>query len=97
MRESQGGVCAICRAAPAVHVDHDHATGTVRGMLCFPCNAAIGHLRDDPDTVRRAAVYLERAKRKADGAWLQDLLSSTNPSRLERAFATVLVARQNAT
>jgi hypothetical protein len=97
MRESQGGLCAICRAAPAVHVDHDHATGTVRGMLCFPCNAAIGHLRDDPDTVRRAAAYLEQARRAADRAWLQELLGSDNPSRLERAFAAALVAHQNAT
>jgi hypothetical protein len=66
-------------------------------MLCFPCNAAIGHLRDDPQVVRRAAVYLERAKRTADQAWLQELLDSDQPSRLERAFATVLVAHRNAT
>ncbi|HEX4699376.1 MAG TPA: endonuclease VII domain-containing protein [Actinomycetes bacterium] len=93
----QGGLCAICRAAPAVHVDHDHATATVRGMLCFPCNAAIGHLRDCPQVVRRAAVYLEKARRAADGAWLQELLDSDQTSRLERAFAAVLVAHQNAT
>jgi Recombination endonuclease VII len=67
IREAQSGLCAICRIAPAVHVDHDHATGRVRGMLCFPCNAAIGHLRDDPQVVRRAAVYLEKAKRASDG------------------------------
>jgi hypothetical protein len=97
LRDLQGGLCAICRVAPAVHVDHDHATGAVRGMLCFPCNAAIGHLRDDPAVLRRAAVYLERAKRKADGAWLQALLDSDQTSRLERAFAAVLVAHQNAT
>jgi hypothetical protein len=94
---SQGGLCAICRVAPAVHVDHDHATGTVRGMLCFPCNAAIGHLRDDPATVRRAAAYLEKAKQASDGAWLQGLLDGDQASPLERAFAAVLVAHQNAT
>jgi hypothetical protein len=59
MREAQGGVCAICRTAPAVHVDHSHETGTVRGMLCFSCNAALGHFRDDPTVLRRAARYLE--------------------------------------
>jgi hypothetical protein len=97
MRESQGGLCAICKAAPAAHVDHDHATGTVRGMLCFPCNAAIGHLRDDPQVVRQAAVYLDKARRAADRTWLQELLDSDQTSRLERAFAAVLVAHQNAT
>ena len=59
MREAQGGLCAICRAAPAVHVDHDHTSGRVRGMLCFSCNAALGHFRDDPVVLRRAARYLE--------------------------------------
>jgi hypothetical protein len=80
-----------------VHLDHDHATGVVRGMLCFPCNAAIGHLRDDPQVVRRAAAYLEKVRRAADGVWLQELLDSDQPSRLERAFAAVLVAHQDAT
>lgn len=35
MLEAQDGVCAICRAAPAAHVDHDHVTGAVRALLCF--------------------------------------------------------------
>jgi hypothetical protein len=43
----------------AVHVDHDHVTGTVRGVLCFTCNAALGQLQDDPEIIRRAADYLE--------------------------------------
>jgi hypothetical protein len=97
LRAAQGGLCAICGVAPAVHVDHDHATGTVRGMLCFPCNAAIGHLRDDPQVVRQAAVYLDKARRAADRTWLQELLDNDQTSRLERAFAAVLVAHQNAT
>ncbi|MFE9119255.1 endonuclease VII domain-containing protein [Streptomyces sp. NPDC007172] len=57
--ESQMGLCVICLFAPAVHVDHCHQTGRVRGVLCFNCNSAIGKLGDDPDTVRRAAAYLE--------------------------------------
>ncbi|MFF2524318.1 endonuclease VII domain-containing protein [Streptomyces liangshanensis] len=59
MISSQMGICTICLAAPAVHVDHCHETGRVRGVLCFNCNSAIGKLGDDPDTLRRAIAYLE--------------------------------------
>ncbi|MFE9410441.1 endonuclease VII domain-containing protein [Streptomyces sp. NPDC006704] len=59
MIAEQKGLCVICLSAPAVHVDHCHQTGRVRGVLCFNCNSAIGKLGDDPDTVRRAAAYLE--------------------------------------
>jgi hypothetical protein len=43
-------------------VDHDHTTGQVRGVLCFSCNVAIGHLGDSADRVRRAADYLQGRK-----------------------------------
>lgn len=55
----QLGVCLVCQTAPAVHVDHDHGTGEVRGVLCFNCNVALGQLKDRPDVLRRAADYLE--------------------------------------
>lgn len=62
MLAAQGGRCAICRRRPrdgqALHVDHDHRTGQVRGLLCFTCNAALGQLHDAPELVRRAATYL---------------------------------------
>lgn len=58
----QNGNCAICLRRPAVHVDHDHASGAVRGMLCFQCNAGLGQLEDRPNTLRRAADYLEGRK-----------------------------------
>ena len=59
MLAGQGGLCGICRAAPAVHVDHDHVTGAVRALLCFNCNGGLGQFRDDPDVLRAAADYVE--------------------------------------
>lgn len=59
---SQDGRCAICRVLlEKAVVDHDHDTGRVRGLLCWNCNVALGHMRDDPDTLARAIAYLERA------------------------------------
>lgn len=63
----QDGKCAICRAAAAVHVDHDHETGKVRGMLCFRCNAALGQFDDQPTVLLRAARYLMAAVSKPAG------------------------------
>jgi hypothetical protein len=59
MLRNQGGICAICRVAPADHVDHDHATGAVRALLCFNCNGGLGQFRDDPDVLRAAADYVQ--------------------------------------
>jgi hypothetical protein len=46
MEKAQGGTCAICAEAISLsdrrsHIDHDHETGKVRGILCAPCNQAI--------------------------------------------------------
>ncbi len=56
MLAAQDGLCAVCRTSAAVHVDHDHVTGEIRGMLCFHCNAALGQFGDDPTVLRRAAA-----------------------------------------
>lgn len=63
MLAEQGGVCAVCSRLPtpgiSLHVDHDHETGRIRGLLCFRCNNALGDLEDDPGLLRAAARYLE--------------------------------------
>jgi hypothetical protein len=62
--ELQNGCCAICggppRSKPSFCVDHDHVTGKVRGLLCSPCNSALGFLNDDFSLTIRAADYLRR-------------------------------------
>jgi len=60
MFAEQDGLCAICREAKAEHVDHDHNTGRVRGLLCFNCNGALGQFRDRDDLMLRAIAYLGR-------------------------------------
>lgn len=52
------GKCAICGATGELHVDHDHATGRVRGILCERHNLGIGQFADNPDHLKRAAEYL---------------------------------------
>ena len=64
MFDEQGGVCAICgEARPeerTLHVDHDHETGVIRGLLCFRCNNALGDFREEYELFQRAADYLDR-------------------------------------
>jgi len=64
MLAAQGGVCAICgKPRPeerTLHVDHDHETGEIRGLLCFRCNNALGDFDDDYELFQAAADYLDR-------------------------------------
>lgn len=52
-----GGLCWVCRQRRGDSVDHDHATGQVRGWLCRPCNGAL-HYVERPDWMSRALAYL---------------------------------------
>ncbi|MEU3117990.1 MULTISPECIES: endonuclease VII domain-containing protein [Micromonospora] len=54
----QGGVCAICRRPDPEHLDHDHRTGWVRGILCFNCNGGLGQFKDNAEVLARAITYL---------------------------------------
>lgn len=68
MFAAQGGKCAMpgCgREAPesqSLHVDHDHATGQPRALLCAGCNLGLGAFRDRPELLRAGAEYVERHK-----------------------------------
>lgn len=63
--EKQDGNCAICvkplSGGKDEHIDHDHVTGQVRGVLCSSCNLAIGKLKDSPEIILRAAEYIMRS------------------------------------
>jgi hypothetical protein len=65
--EAQGGGCALCNAKPKtrrLHVDHDHATGAVRGLLCHRCNRALPTWVTDR-WLADASNYLRSAGRRA--------------------------------
>lgn len=67
---SQEGRCAICSKVfnkrKDVHVDHNHNTGEVRGLLCSSCNRGIGYLRDDSSILLKAASYLNKFNKLCD-------------------------------
>jgi hypothetical protein len=62
MEQEQGGLCAICHRKCLTNrrlsIDHDHETGTVRGLLCLKCNVAIGALNTS-ELLEKAKAYLE--------------------------------------
>jgi hypothetical protein len=67
--QAQRGMCAICLSThskrpkmPNLVVDHDHETGRVRGLLCAPCNAALGMLSESPVVLMNAIDYLRRSQ-----------------------------------
>lgn len=65
MLEKQNGMCAICKTEvnqdkrnQRLCIDHDAKTGEIRGILCHLCNRGLGHFKDNPDFLLRAAEYL---------------------------------------
>lgn len=65
MLVDQQGKCKICGTSEfhgpgkRPHIDHDHTTGAVRGLLCVRCNVLIGMARENPEVFRKALQYLE--------------------------------------
>lgn len=61
--EQQGHSCAICGkqfSGDRPHVDHDHDTGQVRGILCGSCNVGLGYFYDNAEFLLSAVAYLSR-------------------------------------
>lgn len=62
--ESQGHICAICGKKERMrnrnlHIDHNHKTGIIRGLLCGNCNVGIGNFKEDINVLKSAIIYLE--------------------------------------
>jgi hypothetical protein len=81
--EAQGGTCPVCGRPDPEHVDHDHRSGTVRGILCFNCNGGLGQFGDDVDRLAGAIRYLD-AQRDNDG----DALVAVARARAKELIAT---------
>ena len=65
MFNQQNRTCAICKKPDfkrLLCVDHCHTTGRVRGLLCYKCNLAIGHLEDNTGSLQSAIEYLQKAE-----------------------------------
>ena len=70
--KSQDYKCAICRydkpgGRGRFHVDHDHETGQVRGLLCHSCNTSLGGFKDNPSITDAATNYLIQYQPKLIG------------------------------
>ena len=63
MVSEQSGLCRLCGGKPngkgALHIDHDHSTGKVRGLLCHSCNTGLGSFKDNPELMALAIKYLK--------------------------------------
>lgn len=61
MFKAQDGKCAICQEdLIRMCVDHDHTTQTVRGLLCYGCNLALGFLEKRVHLLPKMFAYLSR-------------------------------------
>lgn len=63
IEQDQKGLCLICGVEPIgrhtrLSIDHNHATGLFRGLICGNCNAGMGFFYDDPELLKKAARYL---------------------------------------
>lgn len=60
MLEALPKQCEVCGREDKLHIDHNHKTGKVRGVLCNWCNTALGQLREDPQIALNLIDYMRR-------------------------------------
>lgn len=70
MQTQQKGRCWICQVeekdlTKTLHIDHDHKTGKIRGLLCNSCNRGLGFFKDEPVLLERAITYLRKSSEKS--------------------------------
>lgn len=75
MLEKQGG-CAACGgnnpgSVKGWHIDHCHKTGRIRGILCHPCNAALGNARDSVERLKQLMQYLRKHEPRGDDVYIE--------------------------
>ena len=89
----QDGMCAICGtpSEETLCVDHSHATGIIRGLLCRKCNTGLGCYEDDPATMITSLAYLGGGKGDRTGAAAQRALAARAVLPPARAGMTVRV------
>lgn len=80
--DKQDSACAICRKTEPGgkgrwHIDHNHETGKVRGLLCAMCNVGLGNFYDDIALLSGAIKYLEETDDSLAGEYLQSRGSSS--------------------
>jgi hypothetical protein len=60
--KQQNNKCAICgnKSERRLAVDHNHITGVVRALLCYPCNTILGLAKESPERLDAASAYLRQ-------------------------------------